>query len=302
MQAKNEISEELKSLSTVIDAISRNMPYGLPAGYFEDLPGLVIKRAREGVAGNTGESGLMVPGMPADRVLPAPFEVPRGYFEGLAGGIMARIKAGQSGDADRSVDPFADEVHKELSEGVAAELARLSSVLSGIDRTTPYRLPEGYFNELAPILAGLQGKPLYEVPEGYFDGLAEEIAAKVKRPAPARVVTMGSKRGWWKYSAAAVVAGLVLTIGWLRLHMSPSPGINVAKSVNVADGLVKLSDQDLQNYLDTDNVPLAEAVTNSTATLDMDDTDVNSLLVDVPDGELKQYMEEHGGLKDNATN
>jgi len=164
------------------------------------------------------------------------------------------------------------------------------------------------------------------VPEGYFDRLAEEIAAKlnrnapvrvdrpapakvdrpapakVDRPAPARVVTMGSKRGWWKYSAAAVVAGLVLTIGWLRLHTSPSTGINVAKSVNVADGLIKLSDQDLQNYLDTDNVPLAEAVTNSTATLDMDDIDVNSLLGDVPDGELKQYMEEHGGLKDNATN
>jgi hypothetical protein len=196
---------------------------------------------------------------------------------------------------------------------VAEELARLSPLLSGIDRKTPYRLPEGYFNELAPILAGLQDKALYEVPEGYFDGLAGEIAARVKQPtsvvvespAPARVIPMGGgKRGWWKYSAAAVVAGLLLTIGWLRLHTSGHGG-NVV-TPDIANNLAKVSDQDIQTYLDSDNdninTPLAEVVTNSTATLDIDDNDVKSLLGDVPDGDLKQYMEEHGGAKDMATN
>jgi hypothetical protein len=290
MQAKNEISEELRSLSTVIDAISRDMPYGLPAGYFGDFPGLVLNK---------------VQGISANRIMSAPFDIPQGYFEGLVGGIMARIKAGAGADLSGAFLSGAD-----IPESAAAELDRLSPVLSRIGRTTPYRLPEGYFEELTPILAGLQHKSLYAVPEGYFDGLADKIVAKVNRPvdavakgpAEAKVVSMGSRKSWWRYSAAAVVAALVLTIGWLRLHRSPLPGENIAKTVNVADGLVKLSDQDLQNYLETDNVPLAETVTNSTATLDMDDIDVNGLLGDVPDGELKQYMEEHGGLKDNATN
>ena len=36
--------------------------------------------------------------------------------------------------------------------------------------------------------------------------------------------------------------------------------------------------------------------------LGFNDVDVKTLLGDVPDGELKQYLEEHGGANDIATN
>jgi rRNA pseudouridine-1189 N-methylase Emg1 (Nep1/Mra1 family) len=107
----------------------------------------------------------------------------------------------------------------------------------------------------------------------------------------------------WKYAAAAVVAGLIFTIGWLRLH-TPTGAHGNHPSVDVASNLVKVSDQDLQNYLDdqNDQNPTLTEPMNSTATLDINDSDVKSLLGDVPDGDLKTYMEEHGGPNDIATN
>jgi len=126
-----------------------------------------------------------------------------------------------------------------------------------------------------------------------------------------------SQRSFWKYSAAAVVAGLIFTIGWLRLQ-APGKTHHPAQVADVTSNLVKISDQDLQNFLDNqndqesdynsrddnsadDNSATAEPM-NSTATLDITDSDVKSLLGDVPDGELKSYMEEHGGASDIATN
>jgi len=285
MQAKNEILEELRSLSTVIDKISRQTPYGLPEGYFNDFPDFMMRRLMGGPL-----SAAIGPSGPSS----APFQVPEGYFEGFAGGVLARIKAGQGARA-YSGEPAATG----LSEA-AEELSLLSPLLSGISRKAPYQVPEGYFEELSPILTGLRERPVYTVPEGYFEELAGQIVSRVK-PAPARIVTMRRPGTWWRYSAAAVVVGLVLTLGWLRLHTSGRNGT----PVDVAHSLYTVSDQEIQNYLDNhNNIPLAEpdSILNSTATLNVDENDVKNLLGDIPDGELKQYLEEHGGTKDVATN
>jgi hypothetical protein len=71
---------------------------------------------------------------------------------------------------------------------------------------------------------------------------------------------------------------------------------------SMSQGLHKVSDQEILNYLDDQNSILAEPVPNNTATLDMNDSDIKTLLGDVPDGELQQYMEEHGRANDIATN
>ena len=297
MQAKNEILEELRSLSTVIDKISRQTPYGLPEGYFNDFPDFMMRRLMGGPL-----SAAIGPSGPSS----SPFQVPEGYFEGFAGGVLARIKAGQGARAYLG-EPTATG----LSEA-AEELSLLSPLLSGISRKSPYQVPEGYFDELSPVLAGLglRERPVYEVPEGYFEELAGQIVSRVKPAparvvpaAPARVIPIGRRGAWWKYSAAAVVAGLVLTIGWLRLHNGS--GRNGAP-VDVAHSLYSVSDQEIQSYLDNHNniIPPAEqdSALNSTAALNVDENDVKNLLGDVPDGELKQYLEEHGATKDAATN
>ena len=101
-----------------------------------------------------------------------------------------------------------------------------------------------------------------------------------------------------KYSVAAVLAGLIFTVGWLRWHSGSGtnhPGFDVAN-------LSKVSDAELQSFLTDQDTTLAQPLSNTTATIDMNDTDLKTLLGDVPDGELKQYMEEHGGASDIATN
>src|ERR1700754_1388544 len=169
MPAKNEISEELRSLSTVLPITSRENPYaGLPDGYFRDLPEQILNRVRE-----LSDKGLpFIPVEETGRSLP--FQVPEGYFEGLAGSILDRIKAGQGVKAF-GTEGFETEAVVAGRSEAAEELALLSPFLNGISRELPYQVPVGYFDELSPILAGLRERPVYEVPERYFEELAGQV-------------------------------------------------------------------------------------------------------------------------------
>jgi hypothetical protein len=304
MQAKNEISEELRLLSAIVSGISRETPYEAPAGYFDGFSARVLSLI--GSEERAGEPSFAIEG---DK--PLTFSVPEGYFDGFAENLLNRIKAGQGVGWTNS----GTETRVKL--GAMGELEELSPLLNSISREMPYETPKGYFASLSPILpilAEVRENPVYTVPEGYFEGLAREIIEKVQEKSikqvdrPARVISLDRgvrQRSWWKYSAAAVVAGLIFTIGWLRLHTpTPTGAHGNHPSVDVATNLVKVSDQDLQNYLDdqNDQNPTLTEPMNSTAILDINDSDVKSLLGDVPDGDLKTYMEEHGGPNDIATN
>lgn len=223
------------------------------------------------------------------------YEAPVGYFDTLPGKILSRLGA--------------------ISDPV-------SPVLAQAGRDLPFKVPEGYFNELAanvisgvqaiefvndeletpPFLAsGLKDKATYQAPVGYFDGLADAVLAKLQLAdgrQSAKVIPISRKRSWWKYSAAAAVAGLVLTTV-LTVFNKPSK----TGSGDPLRNLSKVSDQEIENYLDNHNVPLSEAATNSIAVLDINDSDIRNMLGDVSDDELKQYVDEHGGTaKDLATN
>lgn len=329
MNAKNEILEELRLLSAVVNDISRETPYRVPAGYFDGFPALMLSLTGEAAGAERPFFATEKDKPLISKDMPQTFNVPEGYFEGFAQGVLDRIKAGQIQN-QRSDDPGSNDPSR---NDPRQELAQLSPLLNGISRKLPYQAPEGYFEELSPIMAPLaevREKPLYSVPEGYFEGLAAEILskvspAKVKEPAsvvsksvtPAPVISMNRntrQRSLWKYSAAAVATGLIFTVGWLRLQSPTNTHHNTPVVADVASNLVKISDQDLQNFLDNqndqsaddnsadDNSPTATEPMNSTATLDITDSDVKSLLGDVPDGELKSYMEEHGGASDIATN
>jgi hypothetical protein len=283
MEVKNEISQELMSLSTVVAAISRQTPYEVPEGYFATFPTRAIRRI-----GEWNESKSLK------------FSVPEGYFEGFAKGVLDRIKAGDI--------PIAL-----MRPGVDEELAEISPVLAdaglvaGAGRITPYELPEGYFEELSPILSLLKDKNPYTVPQGYFEVLAAETIARTAEPAEqhqhkTRVIRMSRdvsrKMSWMRYAAAAVVAGLILTGGWLRFHNGQSGGGK--QSTDIAGSLAKVSDQDLQSFLvDYSTQPVGQS---GSPTVQHDDADLKNLLGNVPDVELKQYMEEHGGADGIATN
>ena len=341
MEGKENISAELRLISGFVAGLSRETPYGLPDGYFEYLPGKVLDRIR---AGETGEKVLLTgdvmgpsvdPGQ-SDELLGQPavlaasssgviYSVPEGYFEGFAEKLMNRIKAPQGaiplGEAAQSGQEAAGLTARE-------ELAQLSSLLAGIDKKMPFQVPAAYFDIFAttlpledagaeswsPLLTGLKNKAVYQAPEGYFTQLPESILGKVrqqlqeekageKSAAPAKVFSLKG-RTWWKYSAAAAIAGLILTGSWLWTHTSVK---TAAGGVDIARTLPSVSDQDIENYLDTNNITnnsvlLPDELANSTASLDLSDNDVKSFLGEIPDGELKQYIDEHGDEKDVVTN
>ena|ERR1700755_2943497 len=98
MQAKNEISEELRLLSTVVNDISRETPYGVPAGYFDGFPALMLslngkaaeaegpfftaekdKQLVSNVFSLTGNDFSLT-----GQDMPLTYSVPEGYFEGFA--------------------------------------------------------------------------------------------------------------------------------------------------------------------------------------------------------------------------
>jgi hypothetical protein len=279
MNVKNDILEELRSVSELVATISRETPYRVADDYFTDLSNRVLLRVKT-------------------QHKPLAFNVPDGYFEGFAEGLLARIKAG-TGSGERAGARPGFEPMKTVPESVDQELATLSPVLAQLRSKETYRMPEGYFEEVSPILAVAKELNPYTVPEEYF----HQLPVEVEKKRPAKVVAFGGRRTrLWQYSAAAVVAGLILTIGWLRLHV---PGSHGGTPANVPLNIAKVSDQDLQNFLadthtDSDS-PVDQSAAN-TASLEFNDGEVKSLLGEIPDGELKQYMDEHGGAVDIATN
>lgn len=258
---------ELNALSALVSGISRVTPYGVPVGYFDGLPVAVMSR----VATQSRT-----------------FQVPDGYFDGFAEQVLARIKGGTTaGKAG------ADE---------------LPPIFSQISRVTPYHVPEGYWGELSPLLAVARDRSAYQVPEGYFARLPERIIEKVAGPVTAaRVIPMERvetgkvlKGHWWQYSSVAAIAACFLLIfSWPEAGNKKVEG---AMTPDVTQALQKVSDQEMQAYLDDQHSLLTDPVNNSTATLDMNEGEVKSLLGEVSDNDLQLYMEEHGKAEDLATN
>jgi hypothetical protein len=331
MQERDEILDELRSLSRIFDTMSRESLYEAPDRYFIDLPARILDRVRSAAAtaattaageefagpavGSEGrqDGSPVLPG--GGQSHPA-FTLPEGYFDGLAARILDKIRAGSdnpaAGNSPLSLDSPLD---------ARAELAFLSPLLNRLERKAPYQVPDGYFVDLSsfteavpamaeetltPVMAGLRNEQTFQVPEAYFESLPLVILSRVASPArssktsPAKVISFRFRKNGWKYAAAAVLTGFAFMLGWLRLHNSSHPG-----TPDIAQTLYKVSDQEIQNYLDNHSVQIAEVdmSTNNNNSLDISDNDVKLLLGDIPDGDLKQYIDEHGGgTKDLATN
>jgi hypothetical protein len=195
MENRNNILKELREISPVVADISRQVPYKVPAGYFEGLA-----------------DGLLQLVKTSNPVLPKannPYEVPQGYFEGLANSILQRVKA----DDNTSLLPVLQQANNnpyQVPQGYFEGLA--NTILQRVqadDNTSlspafqqannnPYQVPQGYFEGLAntilqrvqaddntslsPALQQAKKNP-YEVPQGYFESLPAAILNRVKATA-----------------------------------------------------------------------------------------------------------------------
>jgi hypothetical protein len=166
MDVQNDISEELRLLSAVVAAISRQTPYEVPEGYFLDLSSRVLQL----VSGQL-VSGQHVRGERESK--PLTFSVPEGYFEDFAQQVLNRIRSGATmgvtADAGDTMGVVAD-------AGGQGGGDPYSSILTEAGRRTPYSVPNGYFEANVPLLCVARVINPYTVPADYFEGQAPLLA------------------------------------------------------------------------------------------------------------------------------
>jgi hypothetical protein len=186
-------------------------------------------------------------------VLKTPYFVPSGYFEDFADILMYRIR-------------FEAEGFGVLNVSDPEEIAEISPLLAGLKNKNPYQAPAGYFESLdikAQVTEKVTPK-LVAVPQSNKTG---------KISIPMRIV---------RYAAAACIVGVIgITTFNLTHHQIQDP----------INGLTTVSDQDMANYLDIDDVHWTPDNPSGlqTSTVNLSDNDIHDLLGSVPDAELEQY-------------
>lgn len=226
------------------------------------------------------------------------YMVPVGYFDGLAVTVLNRIKAMNA-------------------ENVAEELNYLSPILSNISKQTPYTVPAGYFDSLAetalqsvrensnyqtakeeietlsPLLSGLKKQMPYSVPQGYFENIAEK-SEKQKT----RVISITSRK-WFRYSAAAIVVGIVAISGLLIFGNKKTAAEKIL--VKVEKDVKKMDDQQKNNLAD-----FLDAGMNGkeTAKVNADDKsqEIKDLLQGVSEEELTDFQHQTEDIEDVLMN
>lgn len=292
MENKNTISDELMDISPVIAGIGNQNPYAVPPSYFDGLAVQIMLRiALEEKAGTDPVLNIN-----KDNI----YQAPAHYFDTLAGDIMNRIKAEETGSAKEELELF-------------------SPLLGQIRKKNPFTSPEGYFTDfpdnimagvkaiefvneelenLSPLMLELRHKQIYETPEGYFETIAATILDKAKQQQqPAKVINIGFGRKMMRYAAAAVVVGILGSSVYFISNKSGKPDNVIASTKTGLDsiGIAKISDPEIENFLDNNTNTLADLGNDTTNTIlpgDANIDDSKDLLADVSDEELQKYVEQ----------
>lgn len=195
-----------------------------------------------------------------------PYRVPAGYFDTLAEKIIQRIKSGERLSAPNEVS-------------AQDEIALLSPLLNGLKKTTPYSLPEGYFEQLTP-----------------------KIPATPEREG-GKVISMSVKRVF-KYAAAAVVAGLITIAGWMYVTGPAVKTERVAfnndsavEKVALEEQIMNISDGEIEVFLQGSSEQTMAIVAAPSS--EIQDEDIRLMLGDISDNELEKYLEQLDTRKEN---
>lgn len=215
------------------------------------------------------------------------YQAPAGYFDNLADHVLNRVKALET-------------------ENATEELNYLSPLLSSISKKLPYSVPSGFFEELdemiihavkddsgmltsaeeletlSPLLSSLKKEMPYSIPEGYFENIN---AAPVIQP-QAKVVSI-TRQKWFRYAAAAVITGFIVTAGFLftkknEINPDQKPFAWVEKNMK------KVSTDQINEF-----VQLADEQAPIVASVDaITKNEIKELIKDIPDKEIQDFLNE----------
>lgn len=211
------------------------------------------------------------------------FQVPDDYFAHLDSIILTNIFLQQ--EEKNTFQKVPQGYFESLSERI------LSKVKAEKTETATEEI-----KALSPALFYLKEENVFTVPENYFDHLNDRILDKINNR-KAKVVSISSARKWFKYAAAAVVAGIVAIFSSQVLNDN-SASVHketVTASTNIPAyiqqssqyktpeqlnaGIASLSDEEIVNYLETTGTILdEETITKNMDTKEL--PDVNDYLMD----------------------
>jgi hypothetical protein len=214
-----QASEVGEAIPEFLAGIGNKNIFSIPQDYFENLPENIVSRlmTKDTVAEETSDISKLVEGIGRRNV----YSVPQGYFENLSEKIISgNIKSSE----------------------IFSETNAISALVAGIGSKNIFNVPQEYFNhlsenifalasgknevtsevsEISTLVAGIGNKNVYSIPQGYFENLAGHIHQKKETATAAKVVTMKSRAGSFKYAAAAAVTGI---IGLSLFFMLNKPG------------------------------------------------------------------------------
>jgi|694.fasta_scaffold00864_16 hypothetical protein len=201
----------------------------------------------------------------------------------------------------------------EENKHINSALNELSPLLEGISKTMPQTVPLGYFDSfadkmlilaknssisveaeldsIAPLLNTIAKRPVQSLPEGYFKDF--QIAQKQETA----IVRMPRLRKWMSYAAAAMIAGILITAGFIfNNNNSKSFDYAYYSKIDVPAALNQVTDDELQNYLNT--TALLSGTEQLTIPEEVENIDQGNFQ-QISDDELNEYLKEIGDSKIN---
>ncbi|HEY6064278.1 MAG TPA: hypothetical protein VIV35_11750, partial [Chitinophagaceae bacterium] len=143
---------------------------------------------------------------------------------------------------------------------------------------------------LSPLLSGLKKTMPYSVPQGYFESLGE------KRNKPAVKIISITSRKWFRYAAAAVITGVIATAGFLLSgNGEKEPGRKAL--AGLTSDIQKMNETQKDMLMDFIDAGMSG---KETARVNTDDksNEVKDLLKGISDEELKDFQEQTEDIQD----
>jgi hypothetical protein len=290
MTQGDNILQELNELnSKLANHLPQNV-YTVPVGYFEGLATQVISRVKAMEAITAAEElGCLSPAL-NKLTRQTPYSAPAGYFEELPTHILNIIKADTGNDEISVLSPFLRSLSKEMPYTVPA------GFFEGLDEMTLKNIASSDANaadelaSISPFLSGLKKEMPYSVPAGYFENLSATVVAEESKPA-AKVISLGSRK-WFRYAAAAVVVGVIATIGLVFINRDKVTADKDSYAW-IKENTKKVSTEKLEEFVQLADVEKSVASTDSKIK-----QEVKELMKDVPATEIQSLLNDTEILSD----
>lgn len=217
------------------------------------------------------------------------FSVPEGYFIGLEEKIATTVFLQQ--DKKTTFQKVPEGYFESLSSKILSKIKEKESA-------------EEEIKSISPALHYLKEENVFDIPEGYFDELSSKILSRIKGE-KTKIVSITSGRKWWKYAAAAVVAGIITIFSFIFFNNQNQDAAknNLASSgmpaymqlaaqykttTEINQGIASLSDDEIAKYLEKNtNILDDEDLIKNTDTKELPTPD--DYLID--DNALNNYLQ-----------